>query len=107
MVHAAEHCLNIMKRLKSLVNHLDDDLEQNLFHDFSMQLAHQNFRITANGFFDFNYQLLGGMFGSVVTFIILMVQLDEDGSDKDIGIHESIDERKSKSVLCREFNLAC
>lgn len=96
-----------MKSLKSLVNYLDDDLEQNLFHDFSMQLAHQNFRITANGFFDFNYQLLGGMFGSVATFIILMVQLDEDGSENDADKSESDEERKTKSILCREFNLAC
>lgn len=100
MVHACESCVSLIRDFRTLVDKLDDSLEQNLAQDFSLQLANQNFKLTANGFFDFNYQLLGGMLGSVVTYIVIMVQLDEEGLNNN-------GEEKSTGVLCKEFNLGC
>lgn len=102
MVHSCESCLKLIREYRTLVDHLDDSLQVNLAQDFSSQLAHQSFKITANGFFEFNYQLLGSMLGSVVTYIVIMVQLDQEGLN-----NNSSNDSESPGVLCKEFNLAC
>ncbi|XP_065079131.1 uncharacterized protein LOC135702071 [Ochlerotatus camptorhynchus] len=59
--------------LKPEYNYEDLDIR-----DFLAQMQHQPFITTANGFFDIDYGLLGSTLATTVTYIVIMLQLEEN-----------------------------
>ncbi|XP_053948011.1 gustatory receptor 23a-like [Anastrepha ludens] len=45
-----------------------------LVTDFSLQVLHQEFSITAKQFFNLDLSLLGNMIASTVTYLVILVQ---------------------------------
>lgn len=63
--------------MRQLVDHLSWKSNRQI-QDFALQISHNNFVITANGYFKLNFSILGSIFGSVVTYIVIMAQYEQD-----------------------------
>ncbi|KAG5678830.1 hypothetical protein PVAND_008464 [Polypedilum vanderplanki] len=53
---------------------INNDLQNALIREFSLQLIHEPIEISANGFFSINFTLIGGMSASTVTYLVILIQ---------------------------------
>ncbi|XP_055383690.1 putative gustatory receptor 2a, partial [Condylostylus longicornis] len=73
-----QECSNKGERTGNLVNKLEKSNENEkynaLISEFSLQIIHEPISITANGFFNINFNLLGSMAAATVTYLVILIQ---------------------------------
>lgn len=60
-----------------------DDPDHNaLVREFSLQVAHEPIAISANGFFNIDFSLLGSMAAATVTYLVILIQFQQSEKNK-------------------------
>ncbi|XP_063709156.1 uncharacterized protein LOC134837699 [Culicoides brevitarsis] len=80
MVDRCTKCQAHLVTMKKLIDKLDLKEDQDFIKDFALQITHSNFTVSANGYFDFNYQLISSVYSSVMTYILVMAQFEAEES---------------------------
>nr|CAI5869629.1 unnamed protein product [Callosobruchus analis] len=90
IVHSVDLCEIANKtsvrlhQLRNKMNTYNVELD-GLIQFYSLQLLHQKIAISTWGFFELDYSLIFSMFGGVMTYLVILVQLDESSSNADIS----------------------
>lgn len=53
-----------------------------LVREFSLQVAHEPITISANGFFNVDFNLLGSMAAATVTYLVILIQFQQSEKKK-------------------------
>ncbi|XP_058821193.1 putative gustatory receptor 2a [Topomyia yanbarensis] len=79
LCHSAAGCKKEASRTAQvLLKPVEYNLENWDARDFLSQLQHQSFESTANRFFNIDYSLLGSTLAATVTYIVIMLQLEQN-----------------------------
>lgn len=70
-----------------LINKLEketakDELHNAIVREFSLQVAHEPITISANGFFNIDFSLLGSMAAATVTYLVILIQFQQSEKNK-------------------------
>lgn len=60
----------------------DDHNHNALVREFSLQVAHEPITISANGFFNIDFSLLGSMAAATVTYLVILIQFQQSEKSK-------------------------
>lgn len=58
------------------------ELHNALVREFSLQVAHEPITISANGFFNIDFSLLGSMAAATVTYLVILIQFQQSEKNK-------------------------
>ncbi|XP_055294772.1 putative gustatory receptor 2a [Sitodiplosis mosellana] len=68
--------------LHRITREKENEPQNDLVREFSLQVIHEPISVTANGFFNVDFDLLGSMGAATVTYLVILIQFEL--SDKEI-----------------------
>lgn len=54
-----------------------EEIHNALVREFSLQIVHEPISISANGFFNIDFSLLGSMAAATVTYLVILIQFQQ------------------------------
>ncbi|CRL06940.1 CLUMA_CG019782, isoform A [Clunio marinus] len=78
MAYSCHRCSENSQQTGVLIHKIErdinNDLQNALIREFSLQIIHEPIEISANGFFNINFTLLGSMSAATVTYLVILIQ---------------------------------